>query len=167
MSGLKEAMDPGIKKQALQMLHNGMFIITAGSAERCYAGTVTWVSQASFRPPLIMTALRKSSRLLECMSESRAAALNILADGQLEMARKFFVHARGNNGAFEGERYCGGVTPVPVLEDAAACVECRVSKIVEDVGDHAIVIMEVVAAQCRRHGARPLSVAESPWKYGG
>jgi flavin reductase (DIM6/NTAB) family NADH-FMN oxidoreductase RutF len=167
MSGLKEPMDTGIRKQALQMLHNGMFIVTAGSAEHCYAGTVTWASQASFRPPLIMTALRKSSRLFECMSESRAAALNILAEGQLELARKFFVHARGSGGAFEGERYSGGITPVPVLEDAAACIECRVSKIVDDVGDHAIVIMEVVAAQCRRRDAKPLSVAESPWKYGG
>lgn len=160
-------MELGIKKQALQMLHNGMFIMTAGNADHCYAGTVTWVSQASFRPPLIMTALRKSSRLFECMSQSRAAALNILADGQVGLARKFFVHARGSDGAFEGERYTGGITPVPILEDAAASVECRVSKIVDDVGDHAIVIMEVVAAQCRRHDAKPLSVAESPWKYGG
>jgi flavin reductase (DIM6/NTAB) family NADH-FMN oxidoreductase RutF len=160
-------MDLATKKQVLQMLHNGMFIVTAGSAERCYAGTVTWVTQASFRPLLIMTALRRSSRLYECIMESRAAALNILAEGQLEMARKFFVHSRGSNGAFEGERYSSGITPVPVLEDAAACVECRVSKILEDVGDHAIVIMEVVAAQCRRRDARPLSVAESPWKYGG
>jgi flavin reductase (DIM6/NTAB) family NADH-FMN oxidoreductase RutF len=167
MPGLRESIDPATKKQALQMLHNGMFIMTAGSGERCYAATVTWVTQVSFRPPLVMTALRKSSRLFECLIESRAAALNILAEGQVDLARKFFVHARGSDGAFVGERYTGGITPVPVLEDAAACVECRVSKIVDDVGDHAIVIMEVVAAQCRRRDAKPLSVAESPWKYGG
>jgi flavin reductase (DIM6/NTAB) family NADH-FMN oxidoreductase RutF len=144
-----------------------MFIVTAGSAEMCYAGTVTWVSQASFRPPLIMTALRKSSRLFECLAENRAGALNVLSYGQLELARRLFVHARGRDGAFEGERYSAGITPVPVLENAAACLECRVTKIVDDVGDHAIVIMEVVAAQCRHRDAKPLSVAESPWKYGG
>jgi flavin reductase (DIM6/NTAB) family NADH-FMN oxidoreductase RutF len=167
MLSLRESIDPATKKQALQMLHNGMFIMTSGSGERCYAATVTWVSQVSFRPPLVMTALRKSSRLFECLIESRTAALNILDAGQAGLARKFFVHARGSDGAFVGERYTGGITPVPVLEDAAACVECRVSKIVDDVGDHAIVIMEVVAAQCRRRDAKPLSVAESPWKYGG
>lgn len=167
MSGLRDQLDMGAKKHALQMLHNGMCIITAGSGERCYAATVTWVSQASFRPPMIMAALRKSSRLFECLAQSRAGALNVLSQGQLELARKLFVHARGESGAFEGERYSSGITPVPVLESAAACLECRVCKIVDDVGDHAIVLMEVVAAHCRRPDAKPLSVVESPWKYGG
>ncbi|HEX5055616.1 MAG TPA: flavin reductase family protein [Gammaproteobacteria bacterium] len=167
MSGLRDQIDHGAKKHALQMLHNGMFIVTAGSAEMCYAGTVTWVSQASFRPPLVMIALRKSSRLFECLAENRAGALNVLSQGQLELARRLFVHARGREGAFEGERFSAGITPVPVLENAAACLECRVARIVDDAGDHAILIMEVVAAQCRHRDAKPLSVAESPWKYGG
>jgi flavin reductase (DIM6/NTAB) family NADH-FMN oxidoreductase RutF len=168
MSGLRDIhIDLGAKRQALQMLHNGMFVMTAGSGSRHYAATVTWVTQASFKPLLIMTALRKSSRLFECLSESKTAALNILTEGQVELARKFFVHAPGRNGTFDGEPYNHGITAVPVLEEAAACVECRVSRIVNDVGDHAIVIMEVVAAQCRRRDARPLSTAESPWKYGG
>jgi flavin reductase (DIM6/NTAB) family NADH-FMN oxidoreductase RutF len=140
----------------------------ADAAQRhVYAATVTWVTQASFKPLLIMTAVRRSCRLFECLSESKLAALNILTEGQVELARKFFVHAPGRNGTFDGEPYNHGITAVPVLEEAAACMECRVSRIVNDVGDHAIVIMEVVAAQCRRRDARPLSTAESPWKYGG
>jgi flavin reductase (DIM6/NTAB) family NADH-FMN oxidoreductase RutF len=168
MSAVRDIhIDLGAKRQALQMLHNGMFVVTAGSGGRHYATTVTWVSQASFKPLLIMTALRRSSRLFECLTESKLAAVNILTEGQVELARKFFVPAPGHNGTFDGERYNHGITAVPVLEEAAACVECRVSRIVNDVGDHAIVIMEVVAAQCRRRDARPLSTAESPWKYGG
>lgn len=167
MSGLRDTLELGAKKHVLQMLHNGMFIMTTGGGECCYAATVSWVSRASFQPPLIMAALRRSSRLFESLVESRAAALNILSEGQLGLARKFFVHARGRDGAFEGEPYTCGITPVPVLENAAACVECRVSRIVDDVGDHAVVIMEAVAVQCRRRDARPLSAAESPWKYGG
>lgn len=167
MSGLRDHIDLGAKRHALQMLHNGLFVLTAGSGEHCYAGTLSWVSQASFRPPLIMAALRRSSRLFGCLAESRAGALNVLGQGQLELARRLFVHARGRDGAFEGERYSAGITPVPVLENAAACLECRLCRTVEDVGDHAIVIMEVVAAQCRRLDAKPLSAAESPWKYGG
>jgi flavin reductase (DIM6/NTAB) family NADH-FMN oxidoreductase RutF len=168
MSGLRDIhIDLGAKRHVLQLLHNGMFIMTSGSGGRHYASTVTWVSQASFKPLLIMTAVRKSSRLFQCLNESRTAALNILTEGQVELARRFFVPAPGRDGTFDGERYGNGITAVPVLEAAAACLECRVNKIVNDAGDHAIVIMEVVAAQCRRRDARPLSAAESPWKYGG
>jgi flavin reductase (DIM6/NTAB) family NADH-FMN oxidoreductase RutF len=33
-------------------------------------------------------------------------------------------------------------------------------------GDHAIVLLEVVNAEIRRE-VNPLTVADSPWKYGG
>jgi flavin reductase (DIM6/NTAB) family NADH-FMN oxidoreductase RutF len=159
-------MDRKAKKQVLQMLHNGMFVMTTRSGERSCAATVTWVSQASFRPPLIMAAVRKNSRVYRCLAQSQIAVLNILAQEQLALARKFFLHTPGRDGAFDGERFTDGVTSAPVLQSAPAYVECKVCRIVDNVGDHAVVIMEVVDAQCRRD-AQPLSVAESPWKYGG
>ncbi len=148
------------------MLHNGMYVMTTRSGERSCAATVTWVSQASFRPPLIMAAVRKDSRIFGCLSESRIAALNILTHAQLDLARKFFLHTPGQHGSFDGERFADGVTSAPVLQSASAYVECRVCRILDDVGDHAVVVMEVVHARCRQN-ARALSVAESPWKYGG
>ena len=148
------------------MLHNGMYVMTTRSGERSCAATVTWVSQASFRPPLIMAAVRKDSRIFECLSESRIAALNILTHAQLDLARKFFLHTPGQEGSFDGERFADGVTSAPVLQSAPAYVECRVCRILDDVGDHAVVVMEVVHARCRQN-AHALSVAESPWKYGG
>jgi hypothetical protein len=35
-----------------------------------------------------------------------------------------------------------------------------------ELGDHAVVVMEVVEAECRGD-VRPLTVAASPWEYGG
>lgn len=148
------------------MLHNGMYIMTSRSGARTCAATVTWVSQASFRPPLIMAAVRKDSRIFECLSESRRAVLNILAQAQLDVARKFILHAPGNGDAFHDEHFTDGITSAPVLQSVPAYAECKVNRILSDVGDHAVVIMEVVDAQCRQP-VRSLSVAESPWKYGG
>lgn len=159
-------MDPKAKKQVLQMLHNGMYIMTSRCGERTCAATVTWVSQASFRPPLIMAAVRKDSRIFECLSESRHAVLNILAQAQLDVARKFLLHVPGNGDEFHDERFTDGVTSAPVLHSVPAYAECKVRRILSDIGDHAVVVMEVVDAQCRRH-VRSLSVAESPWRYGG
>lgn len=159
-------MNRTAKKHVLQMLHNGMYVMTTGRGERSCAATVTWVSQASFRPPLIMAAIRRSSRVFERLSESRVATFNILTQADIGLARKFFLHTPGVDGSFAGERYTDGVTAAPVLQTTPAYVECEVRRIVDDVGDHAVVIMEVVDAQCRRD-VQPLSVAESPWKYGG
>ena len=59
-----------------------------------------------------------------------------------------------------------GATSAPILENAPAYVECRVRRMVDDVGDHVIVVLEVVEAECHQ-AAAPLTVAESPWEYGG
>ena len=60
MTGLRDIhIDLGAKRQALQMLQNGMFVMTSGSGSRHYAATVTWVSQASFKPLLITSGVYK------------------------------------------------------------------------------------------------------------
>jgi flavin reductase (DIM6/NTAB) family NADH-FMN oxidoreductase RutF len=53
-----------------------------------------------------------------------------------------------------------------VDENAPAYIECRVRHIFDEVGDHAVVILEVVEAECAQR-VNPLTVATSPWEYGG
>lgn len=159
-------MDRKAKKHALQMLSNGMYVMTSGGSARDCGATVTWVSQASFQPPLIMAAVRKDSRIFKCVSESQVAVIHVLAHAQLDVARKFMCHASAHDGTLNGECFTTGITSAPVLQNVPALVECKVRRIVDDVGDHAVMIMEVVDAQCREQ-ARPLTVADSPWEYGG
>lgn len=159
-------MDRKIKKQVLRMLFNGMYVMTSRNGDGCCAATITWVSQASFHPPLIMAAVRKNSNVFKCMSESQIAAINILAHAQLDVARKFFSGTQGVDGTFNGEHFTSGMTTAPILRSAVAYAECKVRRVVDDLGDHAVVVMEVVETQCRKQ-VQPLTVAESPWKYGG
>jgi len=46
-------MDPNAKKTALRMIPYGLFVLTAAKGDRVSAGTVNWVTQASFAPPLV------------------------------------------------------------------------------------------------------------------
>ena len=39
------------------MLSHGVYVLTSRSEDRYGAATVTWVSQASFKPPLVMAAV--------------------------------------------------------------------------------------------------------------
>ena len=154
------------KRKTLRLLSNGMYVITSRNQAHYGAATVTWVSQASFKPPLIMAAIRRNSNIYKCLSGSGHAAIHILGAGQQDVAQRFFFPATAQGDRINGEPFTEGMMGVPILAHAPAHVECRVVRIVEDVGDHAVVILEVVDAECRDQ-VRPLTIAESPWQYGG
>ena len=159
-------MDPKIKQKTLRLLTNGMYVLTSRSGERVAASTVTWASQASFEPPLIMAALRKESTVLACMKESGVGALHILDRTQKRIAQKFFATTKAGEGTLSGEPYSEGKTSAPILKNLRAWLECKVVDIADQHGDHSIVILEVVDAQLHKP-TKPLTVADSPWHYGG
>jgi flavin reductase (DIM6/NTAB) family NADH-FMN oxidoreductase RutF len=159
-------MDPLKKRRALRSFTNGVYILTSKSGDRYGAGTVTWVSQASFKPPLVMAAVRKESNAFQCLSQSHVAAIHVLRSGQENLAQSFFTPTVAAEGKINGEPFTDKVTAAPVLTSVPAYVECRVRQIIEGQGDHAIVIMEVVEAEFREQ-FRPLTIRESPWEYGG
>jgi flavin reductase (DIM6/NTAB) family NADH-FMN oxidoreductase RutF len=148
------------------MLSNGLYVMTSRSGDRYGAATVTWVSQASFRPPLVVAAVRQDSNVFACLRESGAAAVHILGRDQQEMARRFFAPTRANGDGLNGEPFRSGATTAPILENAPAYLEGRVLRILDGLGDHALVVLEVVNAECREQ-VPPLTVADSPWEYGG
>lgn len=159
-------MDLNKKKAALRMLSNGMYVITSRSGDSYGAATITWVSQASFTPPLIMAAVRRDSNVFKCMAQSQIAAIHILADYQQKLAQRFFAPTQAQDGTINGEPITAGKTSAPILLEAPAYVECKVRQIVNEEGDHAIVVLEVVEAECRQT-VRPLTIGNSPWHYGG
>jgi flavin reductase (DIM6/NTAB) family NADH-FMN oxidoreductase RutF len=159
-------MNTAARRKTLRMLSNGLYVMTARSGQHYGAATVTWVSQASFRPPLIMAAVRPESNVFACLRDSGLAAVHILARGQEEMARRFFAPTRVRDGDLNGEPFRKGALDAPILNNAPAYLECRVRRIFDGLGDHALVVLEVVEAECREQ-ARPLTIADTPWEYGG
>lgn len=159
-------MDPQARRQTLRLLSNGMYIVTARDGARYGAATVTWISQASFRPPLLMAAIRPDSSVFRCLAASGTAAIHVLACEQQDLAEEFFRPTRFAGGRLNGEPVTDGITGAPILARLPAYVECAVRRIVETGGDHAIVVLEVTEACCRSP-VLPLTVAGSPWRYGG
>lgn len=159
-------MDTKVRRKTLRMLSNGVYVMSSRSGNHYGVATVTWISQASFRPPLIMAAVRPESNVFKCLRESRTAAIHILGHHQCDLAQKFFSPTRTNDGTINGEPFTSGATTAPILQNAPAYLECQVRHIVEDLGDHALVVLEVADATCRED-VKPLTIAESPWEYGG
>ncbi len=159
-------MDATIRRDVLRLLSNGVYVLTARSADRFGAATVSWVSQASFRPPLVMAAVRRDSNVFRCLSESGRAVLHVVDESQQAIAKRFFHPTRTGPGTINGEPFASGHTQAPVLANLPAHVECEVDRVVDTEGDHAVVILRVVEAACREP-VKPLTMAGTPWVYGG
>jgi len=158
-------MDAQIRKRTLRLLSNGVYVVTSSSGTRHGAATITWLSQASFNPPLVMAAIRPDSNVFTCLAESGVAAVHVLDCQQQDMASRFFTPTKVVDDTINAEPFSRGLTRAPILRNALAYLECVVRHIFT-LGDHAVVVMEVVEAECRGD-IHPLSVAASPWQYGG
>lgn len=159
-------MDLKKKQKALRQVSNGMYVMTSRSGATYGAATITWLSQISFKPPLLLAAVRPESSVFECLSESRHVAVHILAAHQMDVARKFLSATEVKNGLMNGEPFIEGNAVAPILTSALSYVLCHVDQIIDGGGDHKLVIMEVLDAE-HLHDFKPLLVADSPWKYGG
>jgi flavin reductase (DIM6/NTAB) family NADH-FMN oxidoreductase RutF len=157
-------MNPA-RKKALRLLTYGIYVVTARDGEHYAAGTITWLSQSSFDPPLVMAAFQKKSSLHRAVSGSGAFAVNIVGAHQQKLATSFFKSARREGNLLNGYRFAPGETGSPILEDAPAWFECRVGDAVRR-GDHTIFVAEVVAAGVRRE-EKPLALADLGLSYGG
>ena len=109
------------------------------------AATVNWVTQASFKPPLVAVGVKADFQIHDIIKTAGNFALNVLGNGQQGTAYSFFKPAERDGQKISGELFRAGSTGVPVLENTPAFVECRLVTTVEE-GDHSIFVGEVVDA---------------------
>ncbi len=139
-------MDADARKTALRMIPYGIYVLTVCDKEGAIAAaTVNWVTQTAFSPPLIAVGIKVDSGTYTAVKRTGAFALNMLGKGQQETAFNLFKPAQVEGGKISGEPYHTGSTGMPVLENALACVECKVTEVVEQ-GDHHVFVAEVVDA---------------------
>ncbi len=110
---------------------------------RISAATVNWVTQASFKQPLVAVGVKTDSQIHDIIKTAGNFALNVLGNGQQGTAYSFFKPAERDGQKISGEPFRAGSTGAPVLENTPAFVECRLVTTVEE-GDHSIFVGEVV-----------------------
>jgi flavin reductase (DIM6/NTAB) family NADH-FMN oxidoreductase RutF len=160
-------MDPRVKKKTMRLLTYGLYVATAIDGENVAAGSITWLSQASFEPPLVMAAIKKDSGLHAFIERSGAFAVNVLAAGQKDAAAAFFRSTQVEDGKLNGYAFePGPETGAPLLTDLPAWFEARVIDTVKR-GDHTVYVAEVVNAGLRDPEAEPMVLWDTGWSYGG
>ena len=143
-------MDNDAKKTVLRMIPYGIYVLTAAEGkDKVAAATVNWVTQTAFAPPLVVVGVKIDSGAYQIVKSAKTFALNMLGKDQKGLAFTFFKPANVSDGKISGQAYRTGTTGAPILTDAPAAVECRVTGIVEQ-GDHHIVVGEVVEAHLQK-----------------
>jgi flavin reductase (DIM6/NTAB) family NADH-FMN oxidoreductase RutF len=158
-------MDDKAKRHTLRMIPYGLYILTARTETGTNGATVSWLSQASFKPPRIVVALRKDSGIWQRVLEAGAFAVNVMGTGQKALASAFFRHAEVEGNTLGGATFREGVTGAPILDDVPAYLECRLAEVL-DAGDHSLFLGDIVEAGVQNDlGA--LDLAETGWHYAG
>lgn len=157
-----------VRNDALRLLSNGLYVLTACLSDTVHAATVSWVSQVSFQPPLVMIALQRNSHLAHSVRNAHRFAVNILGADQQALAKKFFGHltAPADAQTLAGHNVRGGATHCPLITDAMAWLECRLAAELPNPGDHSLLLGEITAAGIRRYDT-PMVLWDTPWAYGG
>jgi len=160
-------MDANAKKHTLRMLSYGLYVLTATDGEQTAAAAVTWLAQASLTPPLVMVGVKVDSNTHTLVEKTGKFAVNVVGEGQKEIAAAFFKPSHIEGDTINGYRFeAGPQTRAPLLLDLPAWFEAQVTDTVKR-GDHTVYVAEVIEAGVRDEVARPLQLADTGWSYGG
>jgi flavin reductase (DIM6/NTAB) family NADH-FMN oxidoreductase RutF len=109
--------------------------------------TVSAVASVSLNPTLILICVDLTSDTHASLERSGFFAANFLEEGKGETVARRFAGS-GTEDKFRGIAWHTERTGAPVLDDALAWLDCRVTAALPG-GDHTIFVGEVVAADAR------------------
>ncbi len=163
-------MDADVRKTTLRMIPYGLYVLTAVDGDSVGSGTINWVSQMSFEPPLLALGVKKDTRSFANLKAGGTMALSFLGTGQGDLAFAFFGDSQVEGDEFVTkdarvpfERLAGGAI---VLQDAPAWATLKLVDTVET-GDHAVVVVEVTDVGLRSDDPSMLTLSELGLNYGG
>jgi 4-nitrophenol 2-monooxygenase / 4-nitrocatechol 4-monooxygenase, reductase component len=124
---------------------SGVTVITTAVDGVQYGTTASAISSLSLEPPMVLICMNESSSTGQAVGRSATFAMNILGEDQGEIARRFASKAPHK---FEDGLAVSGPSGLPLLADALASLECRVTEQVRG-GTHIVFLAEVEAATAR------------------
>ena len=125
----------------------GVTVVTSRTPDGRPCGlTANSVASVSLNPLLVLVCVNREAASHACIVSGGAFAVSILGGHHEDLARRFSL---GDHSArFDELPYRTVLTGSPVLDDALAWMDCRITDIHEG-GDHSIVVGKVVACDAR------------------
>jgi flavin reductase (DIM6/NTAB) family NADH-FMN oxidoreductase RutF len=139
-------MDPRHLRNALGRFTTGVTIVTCVDAQGRWVGlTANSFNALSLEPPLVLWSLRHASPALQAFQGAGRFAVNVLAESQVELSRRFATSSAGGAlDRFADGPWALGEQGSPVLAGCAAVFECE-THAHQAAGDHELFIGRVLA----------------------
>jgi flavin reductase (DIM6/NTAB) family NADH-FMN oxidoreductase RutF len=156
--------------EVLRRLPYGFYIITSRHGDDVNAMVLNWLTQVSFEPRMIAIGLQKKSYTHKLIEKGRVFAVNVFNKEDIELLKPYTKGRDKNPDKMKAAKYTDGPqTGSPLLDGAAAHLECRVVAIHDDGGDHNIVVAEVIGADVQKPGDvnDSLTLRDLGWSYAG
>ena len=146
-AGAVPSFDERQFRDALAQFATGVTIVCARAADGRIVGfTANSFNSVSLDPPLVLWSLARTSSSLAAFQAAERYAINVLAAGQVELARRF---SRPHADRFAGVGYRLGWSEAPLIDGCVAWLECR-RHALHRTGDHELFVGEVVTVERAR-----------------
>ena len=165
----KEEYDK-LRRRVLWKMPYGLYVVGARDGEDRNLMTLNWATQVSFDPKLVGIGVEKDAHTHKLISNGGVFSLLILDREDRAIVRKFVkpVEVDLEAKTLNGFAFHDGVSGAPILDQAVAYADCRVTNPV-DCGGHTFFIGEVVDArfQSDNEEAEVLRMEDTRMSYGG
>jgi flavin reductase (DIM6/NTAB) family NADH-FMN oxidoreductase RutF len=157
--GISASIGPDLYRRACAQFATGVTVITAlDDKGHPHGMTANSFTSVSLDPPLVLVSIDLRNAILGHFLTSTHFAVNVLAEEQEGMSRRFSSTAENR---FHGVDWHPAASGVPLLAGALGHLECAVTKVME-VGDHSVLIGEVEYAEYR--AGKPLLFFDSSYR---
>lgn len=157
-------------KDALNRIPYGFYSLTSRFEEDVNAMVFNWFTQTSFTPRLVAVGLAKKAYTHGLIKKGGVFAINIFNQEDQDSLTQFTKGRAKAPDKMKGANYTPSPqTGCPILEGAAAFLECKVVQIVDVGGDHDILVGEVINAEILKPGEveDSLTLPDLGWSYAG
>lgn len=137
--------------RALGRIPSGLFVATTRTPAGPLGFVASFVQQAGFDPPTVSVAIAKGREHLTAIRESGCFGVSILDKSSSGLMGPFFKQHPEGASPFDGLEHVSAPSGSPVLSDALAWLDCRVTGEFAT-GDHVVVYGVVEAGDQTREG---------------
>ena len=129
-------------RRVMSLFTTGVTVITTRLGDEYVGMTANAVTSVALEPMLFLVCMDTSATTHQALDQSGVFVVNILAEGQEDLSRRFAAKRQPGDDQLSGVAYHLSGSGCPILDGCLAFLDCRVTAAYPG-GDHTIFLGEV------------------------